>query len=371
MSVNRVICAAFAVLGVACSSSSGSGAKGGNGGGTGGVGSGGAGAVGTGGGPGSGGAGAAGTGGGAGHGGAGAVGTGGGPGSGGSSGNGGATAGSGGAGGTTGGVGGGGAGGHGGFAGAGAPGAYWESCDCDCVCAKGSGHVNGQSCHAPSGQTCDCNLACNTTCVGSGLGVAKSGAGNCTTTKVPSFWTCNLSAYGTGDGCNCGCGVVDPDCTSAARSACLEPCQSTGSCATACLLVDANNNARCAATPASWTCAPFFFGDGYCDCGCGTVDTDCHGDSSTGKCDDCNRIGACSTTCDQVNGNNNGVCTVPGWTCKPSAYGDGGACDCGCGVVDPDCPDDSSNSCQICVEPGSCATTSCAQIAGSLNSTCF
>ncbi len=27
------------------------------------------------------------------------------------------------------------------------------------------------------------------------------------------------------------------------------------------------------------------------------------------------------------------------WTCSPTLYGDGGGCDCGCGVVDPDCGD--------------------------------
>ena len=33
-------------------------------------------------------------------------------------------------------------------------------------------------------------------------------------------WLCDESYYGTNDGCDCGCGVLDPDCSSAAASAC-------------------------------------------------------------------------------------------------------------------------------------------------------
>ena len=33
-------------------------------------------------------------------------------------------------------------------------------------------------------------------------------------------WLCDESYYGTNDGCDCGCGIIDPDCSSAAASAC-------------------------------------------------------------------------------------------------------------------------------------------------------
>ncbi|MEC8050995.1 MAG: hypothetical protein VX210_09410, partial [Myxococcota bacterium] len=33
-------------------------------------------------------------------------------------------------------------------------------------------------------------------------------------------WLCDESYYGTNDGCDCGCGVLDPDCSSSAASAC-------------------------------------------------------------------------------------------------------------------------------------------------------
>ena len=39
-----------------------------------------------------------------------------------------------------------------------------------------------------------------------------------------------------------------------------------------------------------------------------------------------------------------------GWTCDPSYYDDGFYCDCGCGVVDPDCADASIASCDFCDE---------------------
>jgi cysteine-rich repeat protein len=49
----------------------------------------------------------------------------------------------------------------------------------------------------------------------------------------PGVWSCDLTAFGTDDGCDCGCGVPDPDCFSANRIFCgfpsFEPLE--GSCA--------------------------------------------------------------------------------------------------------------------------------------------
>jgi hypothetical protein len=54
--------------------------------------------------------------------------------------------------------------------------------------------------------------------------------------------------FGTNDGCDCGCGVVDPDCSSASSSAC-EYCSNTGSCnppnAGCPGEIDPSNNATC------------------------------------------------------------------------------------------------------------------------------
>lgn len=45
------------------------------------------------------------------------------------------------------------------------------------------------------------------------LGVAQQ-AGH----KAPAGWRCNLGQFGSGDGCHCGCGALDPDCADPAMS---------------------------------------------------------------------------------------------------------------------------------------------------------
>ena len=46
------------------------------------------------------------------------------------------------------------------------------------------------------------------------------------------------------------------------------------------------------------------------------------------------------------------------WSCAPERYGSGGACDCGCGLDDPDCAGDLG-----CSAPG-CAANGCASCFG-------
>lgn len=89
------------------------------------------------------------------------------------------------------------------------------SCDyCDGGCGTGS---------------CPANIATpNWTCTGGGGG------------GVPAAWTCSDSYYGTGDGCDCGCGAVDPDCSSALSSAC-EYCTDCFGCDQ----VNPTNNGQC------------------------------------------------------------------------------------------------------------------------------
>ncbi len=82
--------------------------------------------------------------------------------------------------------------------------------------------------------------------------------------------------------------------------------------------------------PDKWTCLKTFFGDGaVCDCGCGAPDSDCAGAklplAGCAKLEKCDKTGKC-------------VAKAPsGWTCAPEAYDAFDACDCGCGVPDPDC----------------------------------
>jgi hypothetical protein len=62
----------------------------------------------------------------------------------------------------------------------------------------------------------------------------------------PAEWTCNPNFYGDGDSCDCGCGAVDPDCSSANKSAC-QACPGMGqSCSpTNCSAINESNNAVC------------------------------------------------------------------------------------------------------------------------------
>jgi hypothetical protein len=50
---------------------------------------------------------------------------------------------------------------------------------------------------------------------------------------------------------------------------------------------------------------------------------------------------------------------VDGWTCLPGYYDADDGCDCGCGIVDPDCED--SLECEYCLA-GSCAGQACEEI---------
>ena len=126
----------------------------------------------------------------------------------------------------------------------------------------------------------------------------------------PSAWTCDPTFYGTNDGCDCGCGVLDPDCSSSYSGACLT-CAETGSCGTDadyCFGIDPDNNAVCNPTPV-WLCSPVVYGDGQsCDCGCGVVDVDCSGPEAA-VCDSCSEPESCDPgTCAQIDPSNNGAC---------------------------------------------------------------
>ena len=60
----------------------------------------------------------------------------------------------------------------------------------------------------------------------------------------PGEWTCSESFYGTNDGCDCGCGIVDPDCGSSSSAVCVY-CDNGGSCASSCDDIDPTDNSQC------------------------------------------------------------------------------------------------------------------------------
>jgi hypothetical protein len=315
-------------------------------------------------------AGASGSGGG--HGGGGS-GTGGSPGTGGAAGTGGGGSGTGGSAGTGGAAGTG--GGATGATGGGEPSALWDSCSCTCTCSLGGGSVTGRPCRPASGQLCTCDGSCTDACTEAGLGSLTSATGSCVATDVPVLWSCQLASYHGGDGCDCGCGVIDPDCPSSSAGECAGNCDPAGSCAFDCTDIVPTNNATCTAIPPAWTCSPVEYGSGNgCDCGCGAPDLDCLGALTSNACDTCNDPGSCAKSCADINTSRNYACGqagVPaGWTCAAAAYGSGDGCDCGCGVVDPDCFDATRTSCDTCVEQGSCEFFECEDISPTNNAIC-
>ena len=155
---------------------------------------------------------------------------------------------------------------------------------------------------------------------------------------APAAWDCNASYYDTNDGCDCGCGVIDPDCDSGSVAACgFEWCDSGDPAPT--------NNWQCeddapsagGGTPTTWTCNPNYYdtNDG-CDCGCGAVDPDC-ASSSASSC----RYEHCDSD-EQVVAANNALCSSSGG--GGAGTGDDGAGDDDGGSTSPEC--DSTLDCE-------------------------
>lgn len=110
---------------------------------------------------------------------------------------------------------------------------------------------------APDALPCvECGAACQ-------LCAALTG-GECG--EVPREWTCAEGVYDAGDGCDCGCGVVDPDCVPSARVIGCAPgqlCNGQGVCA------------EPTEVPDGWMCDPIAYDDAACDCACGVPDPAC------------------------------------------------------------------------------------------------
>jgi hypothetical protein len=250
--------------------------------------------------------------------------------------------------------------------------------------ANTGGLAGGGAAGAPSGGTG--GTGGGVTGGGTG-GVTGGGTGGATgggtggvggTGGAPPGWVCIASYYGDTD-CDCGCGVVDIDCTSPNVGAC-DYCDNLGSCSVDDCpgSIDPTNNGVCSTgtggagggggtggsggVPGSWTCNPTYFGDATCDCGCGALDVDCPS-ASASDCDFCGNLGSCSTSTScpgSINPTDNSTCIPipPGWNCDPSFYGDSD-CDCGCGILDVDCPSANVIDCEYCADTGSCSTSNC------------
>lgn len=223
---------------------------------------------------------------------------------------------------------------------------YMDFGVCDCGCG-----IVDPDCADASFESCDvCNLpgsCANNSCANSAIDKADN-----STCDIPEGWTCTSVHYLDGV-CDCGCGVVDADCSSAAVSAC-EQCY-YGCADSACPgPIDAANNAICTGVPVRWTCAARFYNDGsLCHCGCGVADPDCE-NGTRDVCDRCDFEGSCSARAcpGTIDPNDNAVCEHPSpppeWICSSYRYADGTYCDCGCGVIDLDCATNDITLCESC-----------------------
>jgi hypothetical protein len=266
-----------------------------------------------------------------------------------------------------------------------------DGCDCGCGvpdpdCGAGNG-CSDHGCRADACKRC------------SDLSLSEDRLVGCASSAQ---WTCELSHYGTQDGCDCGCGIADPDCgsgngctDSACQSdkcdychqgssdgpadyqicngwtcgntddpawkedkcdcGCGKPdpycrltdrvsCNESGCQTATCQFCNTSGSARAECDGDAWssegTCAQRNYGlDGKCDCGCGAIDPDCAQDEG------CSTPYCAAKGCEVCHGSGSQLATCYEWTCPAAAYGDG-KCDCGCGAPDPDC------SGLGCSEPG-------------------
>lgn len=221
------------------------------------------------------------------------------------------------------------------------------SCDCGCGIPDPTCHDEG--CTTPGCRTSACDVR-------HGCGPGVTSAEDTCAGSLPAKWKCPWAKYGSGDGCDCGCGLIDPDC--AASAGCTDA-----------LCFDAACNScndkfgrpySCDALEAGWNsgagdgeyCSGVHFdsGDG-CDCGCGGVDPDCGNAGCTAAgCDPDDSCVRCTTS---ATGKPTGCVPfddpaaqlawpAPGSAevmnaCTSDNYGTGDGCDCGCGSPDPDC----------------------------------
>ena len=221
---------------------------------------------------------------------------------------------------------------------------------CDCGCGIPDPACKGSGCETPGcrKQSCDVRHNCSDTMIAANDDCSSN---NPQVLITGTSWICPWDRYASGDGCDCGCGAIDPDCGDGAGC-------SMGRCFNdACVRCSEEGRPYdCDAAKAGWDedilgdssssepsqCNALHFGTGDgCDCGCGGPDPDC------GKDKGCEGAGCKDNACDRctdISGKPTGclpsdVATT--WTddsgCNADNYGTGDGCDCGCGIPDPDC----------------------------------
>lgn len=211
---------------------------------------------------------------------------------------------------------------------------------CGVAAACGDGFCSGTETSATCPADCTPASCGDQTCTPSEWGTCPL---DCGWMKPPAGWGCDPRNYGRLDGCDCGCGLVDPDCSDS--SAAVFGCQAGQTC----------SDGVCSGAsqpPAGWTCGTWKYAsrDG-CDCECGAFDPDCSDTFAYNNCPDyyvCNLDNRCAD-----------ILAAEGWTCNLFYFDAGDGCDCNCGIQDPDCLDPSAQvfNCQdgqICDDSGRC-----------------
>lgn len=94
---------------------------------------------------------------------------------------------------------------------------------CDCGCGLIDPDCSGSTVDACTVCTNNGSCAAGQECIGY---IDPFNSGQC---GMHPGWTCIESFYGTNDGCDCGCGIEDPDCMEMGIDAC-EFCDNFGSC---------------------------------------------------------------------------------------------------------------------------------------------
>jgi len=133
---------------------------------------------------------------------------------------------------------------------------------------------------------------------------------------------------------------------------------------------DTDSDTDTETVPADWSCDGAYYGDDDCDCGCTAADPVCEGAG-------CTEPGCQSDECDYCyDSAGSTIQCIDGWTCATAAYEDFSACDCGCGIADPDCGTEGctesgcvEESCNHCWTSGS--STGCAPSGWTCTSTYY
>jgi len=183
---------------------------------------------------------------------------------------------------------------------------------------------------------------------------------------TPLEWHCPEWMYGTDSGCDCFCGSWDPDCNSVdnGQNDCTEglggKCVSAGVCEYAVPLVDTNSgtcqdeDATPITNPECWHCEAHLFNDSLaCNCECGLWDPDCL--DPTLPIVGCRDVAEHTTTCSLWDGSCRWTPLAPSsWNCSLRSYGTDDGCDEGCGAIDPDCSriESPASDCSCAAGPG-------------------